>query len=166
MSDPCDELLTSPPSPDPAFRAALRRRTSRIIRIRWWLRRLTVLAAVGLVYLAGVLTPRPTAVTPPEPVPPAPVPVAPAPIPPSLPEAQSAVEMEYRALESDRDRAELYRRAADQYLFEDDLASAARCYRLALNAGADATVRADDSWLLIAIKNARLKESNNAILRE
>jgi hypothetical protein len=164
-ADPCDELLASvPPAPDSAFRAALRVRTSRMIRLRWWLKRLAVLAVAGVVYVAGVLTPRPTPVVPPAPERPAAVEIESAPPPPTLPDAESTVEMEYRALESNRGRAELYLRAADRYLSEDDLASAARCYRLALNEGADPAVRSEDTWLMIAIKNARSKEKKNATL--
>ena len=50
----------------------------------------------------------------------------------------------------------------NRYLLEDDLASAARCYRLALDEGAEASARPEDTWLLLAIKNARTKEKTNA----
>lgn len=158
VDDPCDFLTSSPAPADADFRAALQRRTSRIIRLRWWMMRLAVVAVLVVVYLAGLLTPRPSiSLREPEPAPPA-APAEPPPVLPSPEPDAPAVALEYRALESERGRAELYRRAADRYLTEDDLASAARCYRLALVEGADGAVRADDSWLFLAIKNARLKE--------
>src|SRR5262249_62120137 len=153
-----------PPPPaaaTPAFREALFRRTSRVLRLRRWLTSAGLIAVLGVVYLAGLLTPHPAA--PPAPsLPPAPAPADVTPAPPSEETAESAVALEYRALESERCRAGLYVRAADRYLLEDDLASAAPCSRLALDEGADATPRPDDTWLLLAIKNARKKEKTNA----
>jgi hypothetical protein len=68
-------------------------------------------------------------------------------------------------LQSGEKRADLYRRAGDGYLGRDDVESALRCYRRALDGGstADLAVRADrDTWLLMSLKMARQKERPDA----
>jgi hypothetical protein len=78
---------------------------------------------------------------------------------------ESAVAMEWTAVESSQPRPDLYRRAGDRYLdSEADPESALRCYGQALDAGgaADRAVSSEDSWLLMAIKNARQKENSHA----
>ena len=59
----------------------------------------------------------------------------------------------------------IYRRAADVYATEQgDLESALRCYSRSLDAGTDEdlAISPDDHWLLMAIKDARQKEKNDA----
>ena len=60
--------------------------------------------------------------------------------------------------------AALYREAGDRFLADrNDSPQAARCYRLHLmRAGPDAlTVTADDSWLLIALKQDQREANRN-----
>jgi hypothetical protein len=84
------------------------------------------------------------------------------PVPAADPDAGlSAAAWEWRALDSPARRYALYCRAGDRYLFNDaDPESALRCYRNALDAATDdeLAVHAEDSWLLITLKDARLQE--------
>jgi hypothetical protein len=60
-----------------------------------------------------------------------------------------------------RSQAALFRRAGDRYLeAEGNVASALRCYRLALDLASESelAVAPEDTWLLIALKDARQKE--------
>ena len=62
-------------------------------------------------------------------------------------------------------RGVLFRTAGDRYLLElGDIESAVRCYRRALDACAeqDLVVASNDSWLLMALKQARQKERSHA----
>jgi hypothetical protein len=77
----------------------------------------------------------------------------------------SAVDLEWRALEGQGKRSELYRLAGDRYLKEaNDVESALRCYRLALETGSqkDLPISPEDSWLLMAAKEARQRENRHA----
>jgi hypothetical protein len=83
---------------------------------------------------------------------------------PIAPEAP-AVALEWKAIDSPQPRPDLYRQAGDRYLDDEgDPESALRCYSQALDAGsaADRAVASEDSWLLMAIKNARQKEQRYA----
>ena len=168
--DPLERLLAPPASAaggDAALREAVFRRTAGVLRRR---RRLLALArggALAACYLAGLLTThglerRPAA---PSPVPVAPPPQAGAPAAHDPPAAVSALAAEWQAFDSPDRGAELYRRAGDRYLTEEaDPLAAVRCYGNALNAGAaqELAFDADDSWLLMAIKDARQKEKRDA----
>jgi hypothetical protein len=58
----------------------------------------------------------------------------------------------------------LFKLAGDRYLSElCDTEAALRCYRNALDlaSDADAVVASDDSWLLIALKQAKAKEKRD-----
>jgi hypothetical protein len=77
----------------------------------------------------------------------------------------SALALEWRAFDSSQRQAELYRQAGDRYLTEgDDLQAALRCYGNALTTGTDDNLQLSpsDSWLLMAIKDARQKENRDA----
>jgi hypothetical protein len=164
--DPCDELLT--PGPTPAdlepLRGRILQRTLPALRRRRWLRRLAWAAALAACYAAGVLTlglrpaPPPTEQgrreQPPDPPP-----------TPAAVEDRSARAREWQALETPERRAALYREAADRYLAEDDDVTAAlRCYGASLDHGGGEALetKPDDSWLLLAIKDARQREKNDA----
>ena len=70
-----------------------------------------------------------------------------------------------RRIRNPERRGDLYRRAGDLYATEQgDLSSALRCYSESLDAGneKDLTISTDDHWLLMAIKDARQKEKNDA----
>ena len=81
-------------------------------------------------------------------------------IPQTAPESQSAPKFEAEELMAaaeqaggDR-RADLLRRAGDDYLAREDFAAAARCYRLHLELDQNREVGVSDSWLLASIKVA------------
>jgi hypothetical protein len=77
----------------------------------------------------------------------------------------SALAMEWTAFDSEDHRAELYRQAGDRYMEEEnDPLSALRSYGNALDNGTeqDLAISTDDNWLLMAIKDARLKEKKDA----
>ena len=86
-----------------------------------------------------------------------------APTPPAAP--ASAVALEWKAFDADKPRPDLYRQAGDRYLQEDaDPASALRCYGQALNGASDKdlAISPDDDYLLMVVKEARLKEKDHA----
>jgi hypothetical protein len=71
--------------------------------------------------------------------------------------------LEVMAAQAPDERAELYRQAGDRYLeAEADPEAALRCYGRSLDAGGaeGLTVALDDNWLLMAIKDARRRESD------
>src|SRR5262249_33657123 len=61
-------------------------------------------------------------------------------------------------------RAELLRQVGDHLLTRDDPLAALSCYTRSLDdsRGDELTVSTDDSWLLLAIKDARMKEKRDA----
>jgi hypothetical protein len=175
MTDPVDDLLR-PPAPfagDP-LRQTLFLQTTRLLRRRRRWKRCAVVAVMAACYVAGVMTMRfwvPAAK--PEKVTakrhPTQTPRPPAPKkkkqPASLPQVEeSALTLEWRAIDNPKDRFELYRRAGDLYLQDNDVPSALRCYRGALDA-APARARVfstHDNWLFMIAKEERQKEQTNA----
>jgi hypothetical protein len=166
--DPCADFLDAPPSAagDIALQERLFRQTTRMIRRRRWLRRAGFAAAFAACYLAGAVTVY--LVRSPAPPQPGTVPL---PSPPSTASpgettvGLTAVALENQALDSVQPQPELYRLAGDRYVAESgDLQAALRCYRQALDEGPeqDLQVKPEDSWLLIALKEARQKEKENA----
>jgi hypothetical protein len=169
--DPVALWLSVSRSPDAnvaALRKTVLQRTTRILRHRRWARRVAVAAALAACYAAGVASmywlraPARAEViivektAEPAPSPPATVPRKAEP---------SAVDLEWLAVESPDKRVEFYRRAGDRYLAEsNDTEAALRCYRQMLNTGSekDLLIAADDNWLLMALKDARLKEKLDA----
>jgi hypothetical protein len=160
-----DALLAppTPPGDGAALRQRLLERTLRGLRGRRRRRHLVAAAALLACCAAGLLAPHRTGPAPAPrqrvegkgPAPGVPGPAAPAP---------SAVALEWQAVEAAGKRPELYRQAADRYLgAEDDPRSAVRCYGLALDDGRaeDLTISPQDSWLLMAIKDARKKEKRD-----
>lgn len=177
--DPVEAILgPSRGSPQNAdLRAALLQRTMGIIRRRRRLRRLAMVAALAAFYLAGAATaqtwwpwrPGAPAAAPKETFPgggpaavadrqdsdePKPSPQAPA--PDGMGQAVATAKV---------NRFEAYRRAGDRFLQEPaQLSRAVRSYRNALNV-ASAEERAispeRDSWLLMALKESRLKERSH-----
>jgi hypothetical protein len=171
MADDLDELLGPKPArDDAAAREAVLRRTARVIRLRPWVRRAKLLtAAVVLVAAGGVVgwlaKPTPGPVTEYVAVP---VGVALPPADPTPPPAEyvtaEQIELEAEQAADRATAAALYRQAGDRYLADrNDSPQAARCYRLfLLRAGPDAlTVSADDSWLLIALKQDQKEASRD-----
>jgi hypothetical protein len=128
-------------------------------------RRAALAVALAACYGAGLLTMRlltPAKAAAPvveerkEAPPPAPVAVAPEPAPAVERRAEQA---------ADSERAALLRQAGRRYLEEEaDPEAALRCYSKSLDAGTkdDAKFSSNDDWLLMAIKNAREKETRHA----
>ena len=84
-----------------------------------------------------------------------------------MPEAKpaTAVAAEWKAFDAGQHQSELYRQAGDRYLTEDaDPASALRCYSQSLNNASDKdlAISANDDYLLMLVKNARLREKDHA----
>jgi len=167
--DLCDELLTppAPPSDLTPLRERVLRRTIRRLRVRRYLRRVALVAALAACWAGGMLTmrwlspPTPPAQHAPEIVQNQSLPVEPPP-----PTAASAQALEWQAVDGAKEQqAALYHKAADAFLTEErDPLSAVRCYRGALDAAPEQvqTISPDDEWLLMAIKDARKKEKRNA----
>jgi hypothetical protein len=186
MTDPPDDLADmlapQPGAPAPALRDTLLMRTERRLARDRWMRRAGRASAIAAVFLAGGAigwfartpiahapgssAPDVVVVTVPLVVP---VPTTSAPVAntPSTPVALSASEAELRAEQADTrtEAAKLYRLAGDTFLRDQDYANATRCYRLFLTRGGDSalSIDADDSWLLVSLKNAAFKEKTNVV---
>jgi hypothetical protein len=166
---PDDFLDTyAPAARGDALKASLREKTTRVLR---WRRRgkqagiaglllLAYAAGLGTMRLAGPLA-KPAEIAPQE--------TAQAPrqeVKPDLAAVQQDRPADQERLGSQQPerRADLLRRAGDLYLSEEsDPSSALRCYTQSLNAGGQAALAFsdDDTWLVMAIKNARRKEKSN-----
>jgi hypothetical protein len=176
--DPIEAMLRPPSPPDnETLRQALYARTTRVLHRRHRLRQFVYAASLLLSFAAGVGVMRITArtdsggqvenevrraggVSPL--IPPnhqgADSPRAPTP-------DDSALDAEWVAFDSTDRRSELYRKAGDRYIKdENDLQSALRCYGNSLDDGTEQNlaISPDDNWLLMAIKDARQKEKNYA----
>jgi hypothetical protein len=171
MSDPLDDFLGRDFSCEPsdALRQTLRERTTRVLRLRRRLKKLALGGALAACFLAGMVTTYflgphlPAAAEQATQPPPgaehkaAPTPLA------QLPRTAQAIE--WLALDQPDERSARLRLAGDLYLKEEqDYAGALRCYTQALNTGdAQATeFSPDDTWLEMALKDARRKEKARA----
>jgi hypothetical protein len=183
MTDPNDDLadvLGPPPAgPSPGLRETLLRRTERRLTRDRWLRRGAKIATVAAVFLAGgavgwLVRPSPAPVPMPEvgvlpvivPVPTPGVYTPGSPAAPAAAPALPASEAELRAEQADgAEAAKLYRLAGDAFLRTEDYANATRCYRLFLKRAGEAglALEADDSWLLVSLKNAAFQEKTDAL---
>ena len=76
------------------------------------------------------------------------------------------MDQEWRAFDSRENRAALFFEVAQRYLEKQDYDSALRCYRQALDAAPkeELAIRSDDNWLVMALKEARQKENNDAVI--
>jgi hypothetical protein len=164
-SDAIDDLLAAPKMSGDAerLRQQIWQRTTGVLRFRRRLRQAAWAAGLAACVAAVVFglrwrTPAP-ALPQPE------VAERPSPPQPSPSPDASAVVLEWRAFDSPDHQTELYRRAGDRYLAEgEDLQAALRCYGNALDTGTedDLKLSPSDSWLLMAIKDARMKEKRDA----
>ena len=161
-------LAPTIPGTDATLRSMVLHRTSRLVRRRRYLRRFGLAAGLAGCFAAGMATMHWAVLRPvtekivwvPQPAPPVQAP-QPKMQSPSVTTSPTALAMEYRALDSSRNRAELYRQAGDRYFQEDgDTASAVRCYRHIVDEskGKDLTISPRDNWLLMALKEAKRKE--------
>ncbi len=160
---PPHPLLAAPAGPpDERQREAVFARTARILWRRRLARRLAHATVLVACFVAGLLTMywlRPPA-PPRESVT---INVVPAPAP--APTAPGPSALERQANQKPEDRRDLFRRAGDLYATEHgDLQAALRCYGRSLDAGtaSDLAISPNDHWLLMAIKDARQKEKNDA----
>jgi len=180
--NPIDDFLSAeflPNSAEP-LREELLQRTTGLLRRRRRLRRLALAAALAACYAAGILTvqllaPRSEAVEKHEVVQHLPETEKPKPDSESAPlpaavvrneddSALTALDLEWKALDSSERRPDLFRKAGDRYLEESDIPSALRCYRSALDFGTekDWQIATEDNWLFMSLKEAKLKEKRDA----
>jgi hypothetical protein len=168
--DPLEALLrASSPVDNETLRQAVYAQTQRVLHRRRRIRQFAYAASLLLSFAvgAGVMrmsSPGPTPLTD-TPSPSASMAEAQSPASPTQLADDSALEREWLAFDSENHRSELYRRAGDRYIKdENDLQSALRCYSNALDSGTeqDLAISPDDNWLLMAIKDARQKEKNHA----
>ena len=160
------------------LRRVIHEKTLGVLRRRRWLRRGGWLAGLAACYVAGILTmwmrpasevnrtvaiaPNPNADTQVNSAPPAPEPQNPTDAQPP----ESALALEWRALDSTKKRPDLFRLAGDMYLQDNDLESATRCYRGALEDASDQDLKISvaDNWLLMSLKQAKQEEKRYAKL--
>lgn len=169
--DPLEGMLyPPPPSENELLRQAVYAQTQRALRRRrrWrqgaYAASLLLSFASGLVAMWMVLPMRNASKDSPSPVP---LVAAEKETPRASegPVDDSALAAEWTAFDSTEHRAELYRKAGDRYMEEEnDPLSALRSYGNALDNGTeqDLAISSDDNWLLMAIKDARLKEKKDA----
>jgi hypothetical protein len=166
LPDPLQELLKPIAQEEPAeLRARLRKQTSRSVRVRAAMRwsgiaAIGVAACLAIVLLVSQLekavrqsklkaAPTPVAQQQQQPVEPVAADMGP-------------LDLEWQAFDSQTNRAEAYFLAGNKYLeANNDLESALRCYRQALDACTELQleITADDNWLVASLKNARRKEN-------
>jgi hypothetical protein len=178
-------LLSSPSHPvNEHLRQVVYIETVRLLRGRRRRRRIAFVALFALCYAAGLATvallrtgqkapraevsvaettvhgDRPHEAAPPS------APDQPAPLVPDFEAAVPALVLEKIGASFRGERRVAYFRAAgDRYLeIEDDLSSAVRCYKQALDAASrtEAEISSADSWLLMAMKKARKGEPTHA----
>lgn len=160
------------------LRLLIQQKTLGIMRRRRWLRRGSWLAGLAACYAAGILTmsiwPKPetsqqvvivseqdeASQGAPTPAP------AETKVPSPAPTPESALAMEWQALDSTEKRPDLFRLAGDRYLQENDIESATRCYRGALEGVSDQDLKisVNDNWLLMSLKQAKQEEKRYAKL--
>ena len=161
--DPLDTLLAPPPAkPDDSLRRLSWEHSTRLLWRRRFVRRGAYVATLAACFLAGLLTTflRAPAVVERERIVyvDRPAPQVPSPV-------EKPAELEQKARANATARADLLRRAGDLYANEQhDLEGALRCYSQSLDSAGDTqpVISTDDHWLLMAIKDARMKEKNNA----
>ncbi len=165
--DPLDGMLRPPSPPEnEALRQMVYTRTRRVLHRRRHLRRFAYAASLLVSFAAGLLAmwltlPDRSASK----ETPLSAPIASKEEKPAVPPDDSALAREWIALDSEDHRGERYRQAGDSYMTEEiDPQSALRCYSNALDNGTerDLAISSNDNWLLMAIKDARLKERNHA----
>ncbi len=172
--DPLDGMLHPPSPPDnEALRQQVYAQTRRVLQRRRRWRQLAYTAALAASFVAGLLvmrltTPRPAPALPSEPEVVVKQPEKTPQPPDRLPQSsadENALALENDAFDSTDHRVERYRQAGDTYMNEEyDPQSALRCYRNALDNATknDLAISTNDNWLLMAIKDARQKESDHA----
>jgi len=79
---------------------------------------------------------------------------------------ETALALEWRALDSPDRRPDLFQAAGDKYLQANDLESAMRCYRGALDRASEKElhINVKDNWLFMSLKEAKMEENRYAKL--
>jgi hypothetical protein len=163
---------------DDKLRLVIQQKTLGVLRRRRWLRRGSWLAGLAACYAAGIFTMwmwsrsqanQHVAIAPEQNAAnqdnAAPAPTdAKQPTPAQSPE--SAIAMEWQALDSPEKRPDLFRLAGDKYLEDNNIESATRCYRGALKDASDQDLKisVNDNWLLMSLKQAKQEEKRYAKL--
>ncbi len=179
-SDPIEGFLTQDRqgNSNENLRRLIQQKTLGVLRRRRWLRRGGWLAGLAACYAAGVLTmrlwpapdvstqvaiaPEKNAVSQPSMAPPASEPRNPTTDQPP----ETALALEWKALDSTEKRPDLFRLAGDKYLEDTNIESATRCYRGALDDASDQDLKisVNDNWLLMSLKQAKQEEKRYAKL--
>jgi hypothetical protein len=160
------------------LRLAVQQKTLGVIRRRRWLRLGSWLAGLAACYLAGVLTmwmwpgseANQTVATAPAQSPPTQAnlaPSAPEPKNPTMAQPpETALALEWKALDSMEKQPDLFRLAGDKYLQDNNIESATRCYRGALQGASDQDLKisVNDNWLFMSLKQAKQEEKRYAKL--
>ena len=177
--DPIEGFLhqDSPREINENLRRSIENKTLSVLRHRRWLRRGGWLAGLAACYVAGILTmwmkpgsevSQPVAVAPQNTdTQTSAAPALPEQESPSNAQApESALALEWHALDSLKKRPDLFRLAGDKYLQDNDLESATRCYRGALEGASDQDLKisVNDNWLLMSLKQAKQEEKRYAKL--
>lgn len=166
LSDPLEVLLQPVASDDPVgIRERLREATSRFVGRRRVIRRLALAAAIAACLLAAAsiwyfawpahhsLPNQPLIADLPWPA---------QPLPAEVVDELTPLALEWRAFDSQDNRVAAYFLAGNKYLeASNDLESALRCYRQALDSCTEEEleITPDDNWLVASLKNARRKEN-------
>ena len=172
MNDPLEQFLGADFNgpPPAALQQEVLAKTTHVLRRRRIVRRLAWAGAMAACFVAGMLTMLLVQGAPQQKVEIVdPGPQAKKQEPEKkLPEpAVSLVELEWRAFDSRDNRARLFLEVGHRYFEErQDFDSALRCYRQALDAAPmeELAVRPDDNWLIAALKEARQKEKDDAVV--
>ncbi len=177
--DPFENKLSPiPGQASDELRAVIQMKTLAVLRRRRWMRRGVWAFSLMGCYAAGILTmalrlpaeSQSTVADAPEPLPAvqlAPTPSGPEKENPKFAQPpETALALEWRALDSEEKRPELFRLAGDKYLLANDLQSATRCYRSALQGASDEDlhITVNDNWLFMSLKEAKLEEKRYAKL--
>jgi hypothetical protein len=172
-------LLTGAPGEaSEELRQAIQRKTLTVLRRRRWMRRSIWIAGLTGCYAAGILTmaflrsPASPSIVATAPETELPAKASPHQVtsekekPEHVQPPDSALALEWQALDSEQKRPDLFLLAGDKYLQGNDLKSAMRCYRGALEGASehDLLIAAKDTWLLMSLKEAKLEENRYAKL--
>jgi hypothetical protein len=177
--DPLQNMLAKfPGQATDELRASIQEKTLAVLRRRRWTRRVVWVSGLAACYAAGILTMAlinhshegPNVATAPN-IGAAPEggsspPPTQPPSPKAMPKPETALAMEWQALDSEERRPELFRLAGDKYLLANDIQSATRCYRSALQGASDEElhITINDNWLFMSLKEAKLEENRYAKL--
>jgi hypothetical protein len=176
LPEPLEDFLKTPPRANSsALRPSLLNETSRLVRRRRRARRLVIAGSLAASALIAAVTgwllwpeARPSEAPPirvaekTEPAPPSSKPAIPLVPTMDTPKLPPALAKEWQAFDApEPQKAALFMEAGDRYVEDhQDLASALRCYRQALDAADEPMLRINpnDNWLVTALKIDRRKE--------